>query len=82
MTSRSEIGRMLAIRLGQRGQDLNVQLAIEEQQARRGLREPDEPSAALTAIHHHLSRADFTPDERARIRLAAGIDVLEDIGLG
>lgn len=81
MSDRAEIGRELQRRIGRHGQALTERLAIEERQESFGLREPGEPSAALTEIQNLLARSPFTPDERARIRLAVGIDVLADIGL-
>jgi hypothetical protein len=81
MTSRAEIGRALQARLGEYGQKLNVILAREESDQRLGLRDEGQPSHALTEIQRGLMRSEFTPDERARIRGALGIDVLADLGL-
>jgi hypothetical protein len=80
--TRAEVGRELGRRLGAQGQYLNALLALEGREHEAGLRDEGEPSRALTEIQRRLSLSEFTPDERARIRLGVGIDVLADIGLG
>jgi len=81
MRTRAEIGRELGRRLGRDGDWLNAQLALEEKSERNGTREAGQPSAALSYIERELLRAPFTSDELRRVRLAAGIDVLADLGV-
>lgn len=51
----------------------------EERQADLGLREADEPSRADFELDRALMQAEFTPQERARIRSALGIDPRQDV---
>ncbi len=81
MSDYAQIGRALQQRIGVRdGTRIMAVLAGERRRIELGTREPDAPSRALTEAQHTLLRSDFTPDERARIRIALGIDVLADVG--
>lgn len=67
-------------RLGQeRAARLMAMKRREERQADLGLREVDEPSRADFEVDRALMRTDFTPEERARIRIALGIDPRQDV---
>ena len=51
----------------------------EERQDALGLRDSDQPSEADFELDRALMRAEFTPLDRARIRLALGIDPRQDV---
>lgn len=53
----------------------------EERQADLGLREVDEPSRADFELDRALMRTEFTPQERARIRAALGIDPKQGVDI-
>ncbi len=82
MAERAVIGRELVRRLGRiPGDRLNHMLANEQRAEQEGRREPGQPSPSLTEIERRLLRSPLEPDELRRIRLAVGIDVLEDLGV-
>jgi hypothetical protein len=44
-----------------------------------GVLDPDSPSRALFEAERSLLRSEFTPEERARIRAALGIDLVAEL---
>ncbi len=71
-TLRQRIGDRLTVRL-------MTKYRREVRDEERGIRDPGQPSEALAAIERAVARSEFTPDERAQIRHALGIDVLAGI---
>lgn len=82
MSALDETRRALQHRIGDRnGGRIIAMLEGERRAIEAGVRDLDEPSPALTDAYRALMGSEFTADERARIRLANGIDVLADAGL-
>lgn len=57
-----------------RAQRLMTLLREEERLDGLGLRDEGQPSRALTELERAVMQSEFTPQERHRIRLAAGFD--------